>query len=95
MHDLRRTAATQLEILEAPDAVVKATLNHSDKRGVTALYMRLMSDESLRLRMLGKWLDMLSAQYAELAKPPLALPAPGSAAGDDGVIRTACRGDIS
>lgn len=74
-HDLRRTASTHLEILECPDAVVKAVLNHHDKRGVTALYMRMMHDTRLRLELLRKWLTALDVHYAEL-KPALALPAP-------------------
>jgi integrase len=47
LHDLRRTAATQMQEIGTPPYVISATLNHS-LGGVTAIYLRSHLEEAKR-----------------------------------------------
>lgn len=64
-HDLRRTAATHMELLGTSDAVIGAALNHSakGKRGITAVYARMLSDPQFRMRALRDAAGKLAEHY--------------------------------
>lgn len=64
-HDLRRTAATHLEVLGCPDKVIKQILNHSTELGVTGIYMRADPLDAMR-----EWLTKLDDHYAALNPAP-------------------------
>jgi integrase len=86
-HDLRRTAGTTLEILGAPDGVMTHCLNHTpSKRGVSAIYLRMMSDGEMRMKLLRDWLERLEDHYRGQAVKLSELERAGSAAPSSGAL---------
>jgi integrase len=69
-HDLRRTAATHMELLGTSDAVIGAALNHSakGKRGMTAVYARMLSDPQFRMRALRDAFGKLAEHYERCSR---------------------------
>jgi integrase len=69
-HDLRRTASTHMEMLGTSDALISAALNHSSKgkRGVTAVYARMLSDPQFRMRALREAFAKIADHYERCAR---------------------------
>ena len=73
LHDLRRTAATNMAGLNVPPHVVERILNHSTGTisGVAAIYNRFQYMDEMRVA-LEKWGDSVRALTGEKCRPLVA-----------------------